>query len=73
MLNADHINYQLTAETFCTDPVLSTNTIAFTLCDENGNDIVDESANLIGGDTLFQSHNIKLTAKHIDGRGINGN
>ena len=64
-LTADKMDYQLTAEAFCVDPVLTTHTIAFTLCDENGNDIVDESDNLIGGNTLFQAHNIKLTAKRL--------
>ena len=66
MLNADHINYQLTAESFAVDPVLTTNTVSFTLCDQSGNDIVDQSGNLIGGNTSFESHNIKLTAPHID-------
>lgn len=65
-MTAENNSYILTAETFSVDPILSENTISFRLVDENGNHIVDESGNNIGGDTLFIAHNIKLSARHID-------
>jgi hypothetical protein len=63
---ADKANHLLIADSFSTDPILTTNTIAFTLCDQNGIDIVDQNGVVIGGNTLFQAHNIKMTAKNID-------
>ncbi len=65
-LTARSRNFSLTAETVCVDPVLSLVTEAFTLCDESGNSIVDESDNIIGGDTNYLTKRIKLTAKRRD-------